>query len=130
MPESWQSNWVLQSMMDMQKTQGQLIEASQSLREGQREMHSRQDAMEARLSRVEGRLDAVELRLDALTREVAGLSQQVTALTQRVDALARRMDRAQIIMSVVGAGLVGTVGFLGWVITNAIAVLPTVLNAN
>lgn len=130
MPEGWQSNWVLQSMMDMQKTQGQLIEASQSLREGLREMHSRQDAMESRLSRVESRLDTLEARVDALAHEVAGLSQQVAALTQRVDAMARRMDRAQIVMSVVGAGLAGAVGLFGWIITNAIAALPTVLNAN
>jgi hypothetical protein len=93
-PEAGQGSWMMQSIMEMQKTQGQLVEAVQSLREGQRE---------------------TQARVETLSREVGAMGQKV--------------HTAQTVIWVVGAGLAGIVGFAGWAITNAIAVLPTVLNA-
>jgi hypothetical protein len=93
-PEAGQGSWMMQSIMEMQKTQGQLVEAVQSLREAQRETQS---------------------RVDTLSRDVGGLAQKV--------------HTAQTVVWVVGVSLAGIVGFFGWAITNAIAVLPTVLNA-
>jgi hypothetical protein len=92
--ESGQGSWMLQSMMEVQKTQGQLVEAVQALREGQRD---------------------TQARVETLSREVGAMGQKVHA--------------AQTVVWVVGAGLAGIVGFAGWAITNAIAVLPAVLNA-
>jgi hypothetical protein len=92
--ESGQGSWMLQSMMEVQKTQGQLVEAVQALREGQRD---------------------TQARVETLSREVGAMGQKVHA--------------AQTVVWVVGAGLAGIVGVAGWAITNAIAVLPAVLNA-
>ena len=83
----------MQSIMEMQKTQGQLVEAVQSLREGQKETQSR-----------------------------------VETLTREVDSLAQKVNTAQTVVWVVGAGLAGAVGIAGWAVTNAIAVLPSLLN--
>lgn len=85
---------MMQSIMEMQKTQGQLVEAVQSLRESQRDTQCRVDTV-----------------------------------SQQVGVLAHKVHTAQIVVWVVGASLAGMVGFLGWAITNAIAVLPAVLNA-
>ncbi len=95
------SSWLLHSIVEMQKTQGQLVEAVQSLREAQKETQG---------------------RIDSVANDVGNLSQQVSALAQKVHT-------ARTVVWMVGAGLSGMVGLVGWLITNAIAVLPSLLNA-
>lgn len=99
---------MLQSIMEMQRTQGemlrtqgQLVEAVQSLRDGQREINSR----------------------------VESISRRLDGTDDKVDALGQKVHTAQTVVWVVGAALAGTVGVVGWAITNAIAVLPSLLNA-
>jgi hypothetical protein len=40
LPDLRERNWFLQSMMEMQKTQGQLVEAVDSLREGEKDLRA------------------------------------------------------------------------------------------
>jgi hypothetical protein len=42
-------------------------------------------------------------------------------------AVERTLHTAQTVVWVVGVGLAGTFGLVGWLITNATAVLPSVL---
>src|SRR5687767_11989254 len=93
-PDPGQGSWLLHSIMEMQKTQGQLVEAVQSLRDMQKDTQA-----------------------------------QVGTLAQQVGAIAQKLHAAQTVTWVVGAGLAGVMGLVGWLITNAIAVLPSVLNA-
>jgi hypothetical protein len=99
-PEAGQGSWMLQSIMEMQKTQGQLVEAVQSLRESQRE---------------------TQARIGSIARDMGTLSQQVTTLAQKAHT-------GQTVVWVVGVGLSGIVGLVGWLVTNAIAVLPSLLS--
>jgi phage shock protein A len=100
LPDIRERSWLLQSMMEMQKTQGQLVEAVQSLREGQKDLQT----------------------------QVGTVAQAVGSLSQRVGTLEQKVHAAQTVMWVVGMGLAGTVGLVGWLITNAITVLPALLN--
>jgi hypothetical protein len=101
-PEPGEGSWMLQSIMEMQKTQGQLVEAVQSLRESQRE---------------------TQTRVGSMAHDIGTLAQQVATLAQKVHT-------GQTVVWVVGVGLSGIVGLVGWLITNAIAVLPSLLSPN
>ena len=127
---------MLQSIMEMQKTQGQLVEAVQSLRESQRETNSRVDTLDKKIDALDSKVNALDAKVNALDLKVSVLDSKVGALGDNVDVLSRqvtvlgqKMHTAQTVVWVVGAGLAGTVGFFGWTITNALAVLPAVLNA-
>lgn len=92
---------MLQSIMEMQKTQGQLVEAVQSLRESQRETNAR----------------------------VGSLADEVGTLSHEVGQISRQVHTAKAVVWVVGAGLASVVTIVGWIVTNAIAMLPAVLDA-
>lgn len=121
---------MLQSIMEMQKTQGQLVEAVQSLRESQRETHTRVDTLGHQVGSLSQRVGAVEHTVETLSDDVVTLSGAVGTVSRQIGAIDQKLHAAQTVMCVVGAGLASMLGVVGWLVTNAIAMLPSLLNAN
>jgi hypothetical protein len=78
-------SFTLQAVMEMQKTQGQLVEAVQALQGAQKET------------------------------------------TTKVDGIATKIHTAQTVLWLVGVGVVAIISLVGWIITSAISMLPSIL---
>lgn len=71
----------------------------------------------------------IQRTLGSLTQAVEHLKEAHRQTDAKVNEVAQKVHTAQTIVWVVGAGLMAIIGLAGWVISNALQVLPDLINA-
>lgn len=69
----------------------------------------------------------IQRTLGALTQAVEILRESQRAMQSELTAIAQKVHTAQTIVWVVGVGIMAVIGFVGWLINGAIAILPSLL---
>lgn len=69
----------------------------------------------------------IQRTLGALTQTVETLRESQKAMQNELASIAQKVHTAQTIVWVVGVGIMAVIGFVGWLINGAIAILPSLL---
>ena len=69
----------------------------------------------------------IQRTLGSLTQSVETLRENQKAMQSDLTDVCQKVKTAQTVLWVVGVGIMGVVALVGWIINNAIAMLPTLL---
>jgi hypothetical protein len=69
----------------------------------------------------------IQRTLGILERSVQNLTETQKAMQIELTGVCQQVNTAKTVIWVVGAVIAGTIGLVGWIVSSAIAVLPTLM---
>jgi len=69
----------------------------------------------------------IQRTLGSLTQSVENLRETQRSMQAELTTVCQKVNTAQTIVWIVGVGIMGVVAIVGWLVNNAIAILPSLL---